>query len=225
MKKILLVGASSDIAQSFIQKHGNLYDFITLSRGFQESFAKTKYYQINDFDELPELATQLDGLVYFPGSISLKPFKLMKLSDFENDFEINFIGAIKVLQKYLPNMNVNGASVILFSSVAATIGMPFHSSIASAKAAIEGLTRSLAAEYAPQIRFNAVAPSLTATKLASRLINTPEKTDTINQRHPLKRIGTTSDLVNAIHYLLGDDSSWITGQILHIDGGMSTIKN
>lgn len=224
MKKILLVGASSEIAKSFIQKYSDSYDIITFSRDFQDAFSETNHYHVQDFDDLPELTTHLEGLVYFPGSILLKPFKLLHGDDFKNDFEINFFGAVKVLQKYLPTMLDNEASVVLFSSVAATIGMPFHSSIASVKSALEGLTRSLAAEYAPQIRFNAIAPSLTATKLASRLINTPEKATAISQRHPLKRIGTPSDLAHAIHYLLSDSSSWMTGQVLHIDGGMSTLK-
>jgi 3-oxoacyl-[acyl-carrier protein] reductase len=224
MKKILLVGASSDIAQSLINQYGDVYKFTTLSREFHDSFRETDFHQIHNFDELPELTTHLDGLVYFPGTIVLKPFKLLKVDDFKNDFEINFFGAIKVIQKYIRNMQNKDASVVLFSSVAATMGMPFHSSIASAKAAIEGLTRSLAAEYAPQIRFNAIAPSLTETKLASRLINTPEKIEASNHRHPMKRIGSPSDFANAIHYLLSNESSWMTGQILHIDGGMSSIK-
>ena len=224
MKKILLVGSSSDVAQAFIHKYGSIYEFTMFSRDFKESLSETNCYQLQNFDELPDLTTQLDGIVYFPGSILLKPFKLLKIDDFKNDFEINFMGAVKIIQKYLPNMSRSEASVVLFSSVAATVGMPFHSSIASAKAAIEGLTRSLAAEYAPNIRFNAIAPSLTNTKLASRLINTPEKTEAISQRHPMKRIGSPSDLANAVHYLLSDESSWVTGQVLHIDGGMSTIK-
>jgi NAD(P)-dependent dehydrogenase (short-subunit alcohol dehydrogenase family) len=165
-------------------------------------------------------------LVYFPGSINLKPFRGLKESDFLNDFNINVLGAIKSIQTYTPNLQLSDkASIVLFSTVAVQTGMPFHASIAVSKGAIEGLTRSLAAEFAPKIRVNCVAPSLTHTPMAERLLSTPEKIEASANRHPLKKIGEPKDLANMVEFLLSENASWITGQIMHVDGGMGSIKN
>jgi NAD(P)-dependent dehydrogenase (short-subunit alcohol dehydrogenase family) len=135
------------------------------------------------------------------------------------------LGAVAAIQKYFPNLKKSShASIVLISTVASESGMPFHASIAMSKGAIESLTRSLAAEFAPTIRVNCVAPSLTQTPIADKLLNTPEKIEAGNKRHPLKRIGAVEDIANAIDFLISDKSSWITGQILHVDGGMSTLK-
>ena len=173
--------------------------------------------------QLPEV---LHGLVYCPGSIRLKPFERLKPEDFRDELELNVLGAVQVLQTVIPLLKkAEGASVVLFSTVAAKMGMPFHASIATAKAALEGLTIALAAEYASaQVRFNAVAPSLTNTPLSSSLLSTPEKTEAAGKRHPLKRVGQPKDMANAAVFLLSDASSWMTGQVLHIDGGMSSVK-
>ena len=168
----------------------------------------------------------VDGLVYAPGSINLKPFNRLSTDDFKNDFEINVLGAVKVIQKLLPNLKKSeSASVVLFSSVAAKLGMPFHASISASKSAVEGLTKSLAAELAVhKIRVNAIAPSLTDTNLASQLLSTPEKREASGKRHPLQRVGTTEEMAKMTEFLLSENSGWITSQIIGIDGGMGNIK-
>ncbi|RZJ42499.1 MAG: SDR family oxidoreductase [Chryseobacterium sp.] len=168
----------------------------------------------------------IDGLVYAPGSINLKPFNRLTVEDFKNDFEINVLGAVKTIQKLLPNLKKSeSASVVLFSSIAAKLGMPFHASISASKSAVEGLTKSLAAELSSQkIRVNAIAPSLTDTKLASQLLSTPEKVEASGKRHPLQRIGTADEMAKMTEFLLSSNSGWITGQIIGIDGGMSNTK-
>ena len=220
MKHFLLVGASSAIAQttkSTLLDRG--YQVTQLSR--VESFSD---YELTDYlSALPSIDTRFDGIVYFPGSINLKPFRSLKLEDFQSDFNIHVLGAVNVLKTYQSNLN-EGSSVVLISSVAATTGMPFHASVASVKAAVEGFAMSLAAEWAPKIRVNVVAPSLTLTPMAEKLTNTPEKIEAGAQRHPLKRLGNTTDLANAITFLLGEESAWITGQVLAVDGGMGNLK-
>jgi len=177
-------------------------------------------------DEVPPgLPSEIHGAVYAPGSINLKPFRGLKLDEFRADFELNAMGAVKALQACFPGMKLAGkASVVLFSTVAVQTGMSFHASIAMAKGAIEGLTRSLAAEWAPQIRVNAVAPSLVNTDLASRLLSTPEKVEASGKRHPLQRIGEPNDIASVVLFLLGDGSDWITGQVMAVDGGMGSLR-
>lgn len=220
MKHFLLVGASSAVAQSTKSTLLDKGHQVTqLSR--VESYSD---YELTDYmSALPSIDTRFDGIVYFPGSINLKPFRSLKLEDFQSDFNIHVLGAVNVLKAYQSNLN-EGASVVLISSVAATTGMPFHASVASVKAALEGFARALAAEWAPKIRVNVVAPSLTLTPMAEKLTNTPEKIEAGAQRHPLKRLGNPSDLAHAISFLLGDDSAWMTGQTLAVDGGMGKLK-
>jgi 3-oxoacyl-[acyl-carrier protein] reductase len=173
-------------------------------------------------DDLPE---SLDGLVYCPGTINLKPIRGLKMDDFRHDFEVNVIGAVKVIQAALKALKKGGhASIVLFSTVAVAQGMPFHASIAAAKGAVEGLAKSLAAELAPTIRVNAIAPSLTETPLASRLLSSPEKMEASANRHPLKRIGQAGDIAHMAAFLLSDQTSWITGQVIGVDGGMAALK-
>jgi 3-oxoacyl-[acyl-carrier protein] reductase len=176
-----------------------------------------------DLTGLPEV---LDGLVYCPGSINLKPFARLSVDDFLQDFQINLLGAVRTLQSVVPLLKKsNHASVVLFSSVAATLGMPFHASIASSKAAIEGLVKSLAAEWAPAIRVNGIAPSLTDTSLAEKLLNTADKMDAAAKRHPLQKVGDPKEVAAMAAFLLSPQAAWISGQILHVDGGMSTLKH
>jgi NAD(P)-dependent dehydrogenase (short-subunit alcohol dehydrogenase family) len=173
---------------------------------------------------LPNLEIPLNGLIYCPGTINLRPFKAFKQAEFMLDLQVNYLGAIRVIQKYLPNLlQQEGASITLFSTVAVQKGMPFHASIAGAKGAVEGLTKSLAAEFAPKIRVNAIAPSLTQTPLADKLLNAEAKIIAAGDRHPLKKIGQAKNITQAVHYLLQND--WVTGQILAVDGGMSTLSN
>lgn len=175
-------------------------------------------------DELPDLDDKPDAIIYFPGTINLKPFRTIKPEEFKNDWEINFLGAIKVIQKYAPLLSASeNASIVLFSTVAVQTGMPFHTSIAAAKGAIEGLTRSLAAEFAPKIRVNCIAPSLTDTPLANRLIENEIKLKSAEDRHPLKKIGNPDDFASMVHWLISENAKFMTGQIITIDGGIGTL--
>lgn len=177
-------------------------------------------------DELPDLDDKPDAIIYFPGTINLKPFRTIKPEEFKNDWEINFLGAIKVIQKYAPLLSASeNASIVLFSTVAVQTGMPFHTSIAAAKGAIEGLTRSLAAEFAPKIRVNCIAPSLTDTPLANRLIENEIKLKSAEDRHPLKKIGNPDDFASMVHWLISENAKFMTGQVITIDGGIGTLAS
>eukprot|EP01093_Parvamoeba_rugata_P002745 TRINITY_DN1341_c0_g4_i1.p1 TRINITY_DN1341_c0_g4~~TRINITY_DN1341_c0_g4_i1.p1 ORF type:complete len:183 (+),score=36.06 TRINITY_DN1341_c0_g4_i1:195-743(+) len=173
-----------------------------------------------DISELPET---LDGFVYCPGSINLKPFKMMSLETIKEDMQLNFFAMVNVIKEIISKMN-EGSSMVFFSTVAVGTGMPFHTSVAAAKGAIEGFAKSLAAEYAPRVRVNVVAPSLVDTPLAKRLLNNDNKRELMSDRHPLKRVGNAEDIANTAVFLLSDKSSWMTGQIIGVDGGLSTLN-
>lgn len=226
-KTILIAGASSQIAQNCIamcQQKG--YNIIALSRQSLH-IPGVECHQINDYqtESLPLIEEELHGIVYFPGSIQLKPFGRVSMEDFKSEMEIHAWGAVEVLQKYTPLIpKTSNGSVVLIGSVAAKIGMPFHASVSMAKGAIHGLALALAAEWAPRIRVNVVAPSLTETPMADRLINTPEKREFIAKKNPMGKIGTPDDIAAAINYLLSDEAQWVTGQVISVDGGMSSLK-
>lgn len=229
MKKYIVVGASGGIGWSIAKQlttTGAQVVALCRTSGRLNELQDITYHSVDvlaDSPEFPIIDGPIDGLVYCPGSILLKPFKALRNEDFLNDFHINVLGAVKIIRNYLPQLlQAESPSIILFSTVAAQTGMPFHSSIAAAKGAIEGLTKSLAAEFAPKIRVNAIAPSLTQTPLAEKLLNAEAKLKAAEERHPLKRIGQPDDIADAALYLL--NASWVTGQILHLDGGMSTLK-
>jgi NAD(P)-dependent dehydrogenase (short-subunit alcohol dehydrogenase family) len=223
-KNIVIVGGNSGIgqatAQNLKEQGANLFLYSKSGEG-TESLDTSK-----DFETMPNLPEVIDGVVYCPGTINLKPFHRISIADFQQELEVNFLGAVRVLQACMKGLKKSDqASVVLFSTVAVQTGMGFHSGIASAKGAIEGLTRSLAAEWAPShIRVNAIAPSLTDTPLASSLLSTEEKKEASGKRHPLGRIGTPEDISASTVFLLSQQSSWMTGQILHLDGGMSSLK-
>jgi NAD(P)-dependent dehydrogenase (short-subunit alcohol dehydrogenase family) len=174
-------------------------------------------------DGLPD---KLCGLAYCPGTIRLRPFARLTEDEFLEDYRINLLGAVAVIKGCLNSLKKadHTAAIVLFSTVAVGTGMPFHASIASAKGAVEGLTRSLAAEFAPRIRVNAIAPSLTDTPLAKALLADESKRTAAADRHPLKRTGTPRELAEVAHFLLSDSASWITGQIISVDGGMGAVR-
>ncbi|RSK29555.1 SDR family NAD(P)-dependent oxidoreductase [Hymenobacter metallilatus] len=232
-KNILIVGASSGIGLATARLlHTLNAHLFTASRHHSPELAElgTTFVELDVtqpvgtvLDGLPEV---LHGVVYCPGSIKLRPFERIPAEDFRADLELNVLGAVQVLQACMKRLKkANGASVVLFSTVAADTGMAFHASIATAKAAVEGLTRALAAEYAASgVRVNCVAPSLTNTPLAAALLNTPEKAEASAKRHPLQRIGEPQDLAYMTSFLLSDHGSFVTGQVLPVDGGMGRLK-
>ena len=231
MKNILVIGGSSGIGKQLaMQLATNGYNvFASYNNSKPEPGASTiNYFELNVLNETIDirfLPDVLDGLVYCPGSINLKPFARIKPEDFLNDYHLNVVGAVKVLQAAMPKLkNADQASVVFFSTVAAQLGFNFHSQVAASKSALEGLTKALAAELAPKIRVNCIAPSLTDTPLSAILLNTEEKREANAQRHPLKKNGRVEDIANMAEFLVSDKAKWITGQVLHVDGGMSTVR-
>ena len=180
----------------------------------------------DDF-ESAELPAEIHGVAYCPGTINLRSFRALKLADFQHDLEINTMGAIKFLKGTQAGLKKGAgdhpSSVVLFSTVAVAQGLPMHASIAVAKGAIEGLSRSLAAELAPHTRVNCLAPALTDTPLAENFFATDEKRAAMDAKYPLQRSGTPADLASMAAFLLSPASGWITGQIIGVDGGMSAI--
>jgi len=183
------------------------------------------YHDFSGSDELEIPDLPFEGLAYCPGTINLKPFRSLKSKDFEFDFKVNVLGAINLVQKALPALKKSeNASVLLFSSVAVNQGMKYHASIATSKGAIEGLTKSLAAELSPETRVNCIAPSVVDTELATRILSSPEKKEASANKHPLSRVGEVGDIASMAQFLLSDQSGWITGQVIGIDGGMSSLR-
>lgn len=230
MGNILIVGASSGIGNALsklliadgLQVYGTYNKTPMSSDGYDEVKKIDVLETEPDFSFLPEI---LDGVVYCPGRVLLKPFARIKPEDFFADYQLQMVGAVKVIQACLPKLkNSASASIVMFSTVAVQTGFNFHTLVAASKGAVEGFTRALAAELAPKIRVNCIAPSITDTPLAETLLNTPEKKEANAQRHPLKKIGKPEDLANLAAFLLSERSSWITGQILHADGGMSSLR-
>ncbi len=228
-KNILIVGASSGIgfalAQSLVDSGANVFSASRTQPNLPITHLNWNA-ESADNQVFTQLPATLDGIVYCPGTINLRPFNRLTNEDFQRDFQINVLGAVNVIQANLGRLKAAGdASIVLFSTVAVQTGMGFHASVATSKGAVEGLTKSLAAELAPaKIRVNAIAPSLTDTPLAKMLLSSPEKIDASNKRHPLGRVGTSEDIAAVAKLLLSVEGSWITGQILHIDGGMGTLK-
>jgi NAD(P)-dependent dehydrogenase (short-subunit alcohol dehydrogenase family) len=226
-KNILLIGGSYGIGRAIAEKLSRDHQVFVASRTADDLPAAVQHlpFDVNtdnaaDLD-LPE---ELHGLVYCPGTINLKPFRALKPENFQEDLELNFMGLVKTLQSLLPKLKKGEASLVFFSTVAVKVGMPFHSSVAASKGAIEGFARALAAEMAPTLRVNVIAPSLTDTPLAGKLLSSDDKKEKMAQRHPLKRVGTAMDIASMAAFLLEDESSWMTGQVLGVDGGISVIN-
>jgi NAD(P)-dependent dehydrogenase (short-subunit alcohol dehydrogenase family) len=229
MKNIVVIGASKGIGRSLTEillEQGHQV-YATYCKNVPEFQHPNLHWQSFDATEsqtldLPEI---LHGLVYCPGNIALKPFNRFSTTDFAADYNLQVLGAIQSIQHAMAALKKSGAaSLVLFSTVAVQQGLPFHSLVSASKGAIEGLTRALAAELAPQIRVNAIAPSLTNTPLAENLLNSDAKKEANAARHPLKRVGEPKDIAAMAAFLLSEQASWISGQILHVDGGISSLR-
>ena len=232
MNKILIAGAGKGIGLRTAELLNGTCHLYTMSRNLTPDLdlLGTDFRQFDtaadDLSGLTGLPEVLHGLVYCPGSINLKPFSRFTADEMISDFRQNVVGAVGLIQKVLPSMKkANGASIVLFSTVAVKNGLPFHASVAASKGAVEGLARSLAAELASSgIRVNVIAPSLTDTPLAGSLLSSPEKREAAAKRHPIPRVGTADDMASIVRFLLSEESSWITGQVIGVDGGMSTLR-
>ena len=229
MKNYLVIGGSSGIGKEISELLSNENIVFSTSRNelneSNENIRHIKYDVLVDELDPELLPEQIDGFVYCPGTINLRPFRSLKLETFRSDLELNLIGAIKTLQIILTRLQQSpSSSIIFYSTVAVKTGMPFHSSVSSSKSALEGLTKSLAAEFAPKIRVNCIAPSIVNTPLANKFLNTEDKIEKAAARHPLNKIGTAIEIAQLTQYLLDDKSKWITGQIINIDGGISSVK-
>ena len=229
MKNYLVIGGSSGIGKEISELLSNENIIFSTSRNeineSNENIRHIKYDVLEDELDPELLPNQIDGFVYCPGTINLRPFRSLKLETFRSDLELNLIGAIKTLQIILPRLQQSpSSSIIFYSTVAVKTGMPFHSSVSSSKSALEGLTKSLAAEFAPKIRVNCIAPSIVNTPLANKFLNTEDKIEKAAARHPLNKIGTAKEIAQLTQYLLDEKSKWITGQIINIDGGISSVK-
>jgi NAD(P)-dependent dehydrogenase (short-subunit alcohol dehydrogenase family) len=230
MNTYVIIGASSGIGLQLAnnlasQGHSVIGTYNSTSVEASANISFSKYDVTQEGAVMDFLPEKIDGLVYCPGSINLKPFARIKPEEFLADFNLQVNGLIKILQAAQPALKRSErASVIMFSTVAVQLGLPFHTQVSVSKGAIEGLTKALSAEWSPSIRVNCIAPSLTDTPLAAQLLNTDEKKLANAQRHPLKKVGTANDIANMAEFLLSEKSGWVTGQIFHVDGGMSTIK-
>lgn len=226
-KNLLLIGGSYGIGLSIVkqlQESFTIYVASRSSEGLKDLNVKhITFDALTDSLDTTQLPEELHGFVYCPGSINLKPLKMLSMANFEEDMQLNFFSMVRVVKDIIGRMADN-SSMVFFSTVAVGTGMPFHTSVSAAKGAVEGFVKSLAAEYAPKIRTNVIAPSLVDTPLAGRLLNNDRKKESMAERHPLKRVGTSDDIANIAGFLLSDKSGWITGQIIGIDGGLSTLN-
>lgn len=232
-RQFLIIGGTTGIGKALTENLSSAgHKVIVASRSASSRMESTDLIAVQDIDATDEdadwsfLPEKLDGVAYLGGSINLKPFHRLKNSDFLEDFKVNLLGAVNTIQAALPALKKAGhGSVLMFSTVAVQRGLTFHASVASAKGAVEGLTRELSAELAPGIRVNAIALSLTDTPMAEKLLSNDNKREAADQRHALKRFGKPEDIAEMGAFLLSDKSSWITGQVIGVDGGMGTVQN
>ncbi|MGK0421555.1 MAG: NAD(P)-dependent dehydrogenase (short-subunit alcohol dehydrogenase family) [Polaribacter sp.] len=226
MRKIVIVGGSKGIGQAIVSSLVDKNLVINISRSAPlQPHANLTHYNCDILsDDLPDIEA-VDTLIYCPGSINLKPISRLKLDDFREDFEINVIGAVKFIQKYLPKLK-NGMhpSILMFSTVAAKLGMPYHASVAAAKSAVEGLTKSLGAELAPTIRVNAIAPTVTETDLAAKILRNEKMIENITERHPLKKFLKPNEVADLATFLISEKANSISGQIYELDCGIVSFK-
>ncbi|WP_350286078.1 SDR family oxidoreductase [uncultured Croceitalea sp.] len=226
-KNILLIGGSHGIGFEMAKTLHDEHTVYVASRTNEELYNLDvnyiKFDATTDTLDESQLPKEIHGFAYCPGSINLKPLKMLSIDVFKEEMELNFFSLVNVVKAIIPRM-AEGSSMVFFSTVAVSTGMPFHTSVAAAKGAIEGFAKSLAAEYAPKVRVNCIAPSLVDTPLAGRLLNNDKKREMMSNRHPLKRVGQAEDIANLAVFLLSEKSTWVTGQVLGVDGGMSTLN-
>lgn len=226
MKNILVIGGSRGIGAAIVASQLEHNNVINISRNAPEISSNNLTHYSCDVlqDELPDIES-IDALVYCPGSINLKPIARLKIEDFKHDYDINVIGAVKAIQKYTPALKKGtNPNILLFSTVATHLGMPFHASIAAAKSAVEGLVKTLAAEFAPTIRVNAIAPTITNTDLASKLLRNDKMIENITERHPLKKYLEPTEVADMADFLISDKARSTSGQIFTIDCGIVSVK-
>lgn len=226
MGKYIVVGGSKGIGNAIVNNLLVNHEVINISRTIPEySHDNLTHYNCDVIsDDLPNI-NEADGLVYCPGSINLKPINRLSINDFKNDFEINVIGAVKTVQKYLPILkNGTNPSIVFFSTVASDLGMPFHASVAASKSAVEGLTKSLGAELAPIVRVNAIAPTVTDTDLASKLLRNDRMIENMKERHPLKKYLQPKEVADMATFLLSEKAASLSGQIFKMDCGITSFK-
>jgi NAD(P)-dependent dehydrogenase (short-subunit alcohol dehydrogenase family) len=226
MNKIVIVGGSRGIGKEIINELVNDNMIINLSRNKPElTHTNLSHYNIDILSsDLPDLE-DVSSVIYCPGSINLKPIGRISLDEFREDFEINVVGAVKIIQKYLPSLKKStNASILLFSTVATKLGMPYHSTVAASKSAIDGLVKTLGAELAPKIRVNAIAPTITKTDLASKLLRNEKVIENMIERHPLKKILMPEEVAKMAKFLISTDASSISGQIFNLDAGIVSFK-
>ncbi|MFZ0596752.1 MAG: SDR family oxidoreductase [Flavobacterium sp.] len=226
MRNILIIGGSKGIGNAVVLQQLETNIVYNISRTAPEiSHNNLNHFSLDVLkDELPEIEN-IDVLIYCPGSINLKPISGLSVDDFRNDFEINVIGAVKAIQKYLPVLKRgNKPSIVLFSTVAVKLGMPFHASIATAKAGVEGLTKSLGAELASTIRVNAIAPTITETSLSASILRNDRMKENMVERHPMKSYLKADEVANMVDFLISEKANSISGQIFEMDYGLVTFK-
>lgn len=226
MGKYIVIGGSKGIGSAIVNNLLENHEVINISRTEPQSTHANLTHHNCDIisDDIPSI-DDADGLVYCPGSINLKPINRLSIEDFKSDFEINVIGAVKAVQAYLPALkNGKNPSIVFFSTVASDLGMPFHASVAASKSAVEGLTKSLGAELAPTVRVNAIAPTVTDTELASKLLRNDRMIENMKERHPLKKYLQPQEVADMATFLLSDKAASLSGQIFKMDCGITSFK-